>query len=162
MIRVVVIDAAGFFSGYVSLLSHERIYTVKEVIEEIKDPLSRAIYENVASADRISILEPTTGSIRIALKAAAEEGILDALSEADRRLLALALDLRERGYEVLLITDDSYLHRLAGKLGIRTKGVRRPVLRSFKPRLYLCEVCGYRTRKRIDICPRCGSRISRA
>ncbi|HWQ16296.1 MAG TPA: hypothetical protein VNL13_00495 [Sulfolobales archaeon] len=159
MTRAIVIDAAGFFSGHVLLFSHDRIFTVKEVVEEIKDPMSRAIYENAVSAGKINVLEPSISSIRKAIDAAAEEGIIDALSEADKKLLALALDLVDKGYEVLLITDDSYLHRLARKLGIKTKGVRRPVPRFFKPRLYVCRVCGYRTMKRTETCPQCGSKV---
>lgn len=159
MTRAIVIDAAGFFSGHVLLLPHERVFTVKEVVEEIKDPMSRAIYENAASAGKVSVLEPSVSGIRKAIDAATEEGIIDALSEADKKLLALALDLVDKGYEVLLITDDSYLHRLAKKLGIKTKGVRRPVPRFFKPKLYICRVCGYKTMKRIEACPQCGSKI---
>lgn len=160
MTRAIVLDAAGFFSGYASMISKDKVFTVREVIDEIKDPWSRAIYENAASAYRVSIVEPSGESIEKALKAALEEDLVEALSDADKKLLALAIDLKERGYDVLLITDDSYLHRLARKLGVESRGARRSTPRSFKPRLYFCEVCGYKTRKRVEACPQCGSRVS--
>lgn len=160
MDRAIVLDAAGFFSGYVAMFSNQKIYTVGEVVDEIKDPRSRSIYENIVSADRISVIEPSPGSVRRVIEVAIQEGILEALSNADRKILALALDLREKGYDVLLITDDSYLHRLASKLGVSSKGARRGTPRSFKRVIYRCEVCGYRTRKRVETCPICGSRIT--
>lgn len=160
MARAIVLDAAGFFSGYASMLSSEKIYTVREVVDEIKDPRSKSIYENMVSANKINIVEPSPTSIKRAIEAAIEEGFLEALSNADRKILALALDLKEKGYDVLLITDDSYLHRLASKLGVSSRGARRDTPRSFRRRVYKCEVCGYKTRKRVETCPNCGSRIS--
>lgn len=160
MARAVVLDAAGFFSGYASMLSGDEIYTVGEVIEEIKDPLSRAAYENLSSARKIKVAEPSANSVRKIAEAAAEEDLLEALSTADKKLIALALDLKKKGYDVVLITDDSYIHRLAVKLGIESRGARRNTPRAFRPRLYICRVCGYRSKRRAEKCPQCGSKLS--
>ncbi len=160
MARAIVLDAAGFFSGYASMFLNEKIYTVGEVVDEIRDPQSRSVYRNMASANKVNIIEPSPASVKRVIEAAIEEGFLEALSNADRKILALALDLKEKGYDVLLITDDSYLHRLASKLGVGSKGARRDTPRSFRKRIYKCEICGYKTRKRVEICPQCGSRIT--
>ncbi|MCS7118203.1 MAG: PIN domain-containing protein [Thaumarchaeota archaeon] len=47
-------------------------------------------------------------------------------SVADVEVLAMALQLAEEGNEVLLLSDDSVVQKVATKLGIRCKGVKYP------------------------------------
>ncbi|MEM1610969.1 MAG: NOB1 family endonuclease [Sulfolobales archaeon] len=157
-----IVDTAGFLAGYIATIYGARIFTVKEVLEEVKDTWSKERLELVLDSGKIDVLEPSNESIKKARAIASGENLLDALSETDQKLLALAIELKEKGQKVALITDDSYLHVLARKLGIASRGVRREVPKRFKPRIYICEVCGYSTIKKIDRCPICGSPIKRA
>lgn len=154
-----VIDTAGFLSGHVSLISHGRIYTVKEVMEEILDSDSRRRLEMLLNANKVTVIEPSADSIREAREVAMRENMLEALSRTDQMLIALAIDLKKKGYRVAIFTDDSYLHTLARKLGIKSYGARRGVPARHRIRIYYCEVCGYSSRKRIEKCPTCGSKV---
>jgi rRNA maturation endonuclease Nob1 len=154
-----VIDTAGFLSGHVSLISHGRIYTVKEVIEEILDSGSRKRLETLLNANKVTVIEPSADSIREAREIAMRENILEALSRADQMLIALAIDLKKKGYRVAIFTDDSYLHSIARRLGIKSYGARRGIPAHLRLRIYYCEVCGYSSRKRIEKCPICGSKV---
>jgi rRNA maturation endonuclease Nob1 len=155
----IVVDTAGFLAGYISTIYGAKVYTVKEVIDEVKDVESRERLELMLGAGKVEVCEPTSENIEKARAVASSEKILEALSEADQKLLALAIELKEKGYNVMLVTDDSYLHALAKKLGILSKGVRRESPKKFRPRIYMCRVCGYSSVRRIDKCPSCGSTI---
>ncbi len=157
-----VIDTAGFLSGYIATIYGTKIYTVKEVLEEVKDSCSKERLELVLSSGKIDVREPSRYSIERVRAIASEENFLEALSETDQKLLALAIELKEKGHRVVLLTDDSYLHMLAKKLGITSRGVKRGVPMKFKTRVYICEVCGFSTIKKIDRCPLCGSSVKEA
>ena len=157
-----VIDTAGFLSGYIATIYGTKIYTVKEVLEEVKDSWSKERLELILSSGKIDVREPSKYSIEKARAIASEESFLEALSETDQKLLALAIELKENGDRVVLLTDDSYLHMLAKKLGITSRGVKRGVPMKFKTRIYICEVCGFSTMKKIDKCPSCGSPVKEA
>ncbi|MEM4971668.1 MAG: NOB1 family endonuclease [Sulfolobales archaeon] len=157
-----IVDTACFLAGYITTIYGAKIFTVKEVLEEVKDAWSRERLELLLNSGKIDVLEPSKESIEKARAIASRENLLDALSETDQKLLALAIELKEKGWRVTLITDDSYLHALARKLGIVSRGVRREVPKRFKPKIYICEVCGYSTIKKIDRCPICGSPIKAA
>jgi len=154
-----VVDTAGFLQGYISIAADTKIYTVRGVLEEVRDPESRQRLELIEAAGKLEVREPGRESFEEVIRIAGEAGILEGLSKTDQELAALAAELRKEGYRVVIATDDSHLHTLAKRLGVESVGVRRSKPRSFKPRIYVCEVCGYTTKKRIDRCPSCGSAV---
>jgi len=125
----------------------------------VRDPESRQRLELIEVSGKLEVCEPSRESLEEAARIAREAGVLEALSKTDQKLVALALELKGKGYRVVIATDDSYLHALAKRLGVESIGVRRGKPRAFKPRIYTCEVCGYTSPKRIDRCPVCGSEI---
>jgi len=92
-----IVDTAGFLSGYIATIYGTKIYTVKEVLEEVKDSWNREILELILNSGKIDVREPSGYSIERARAIASEENLLEALSETDQKLLALAIELKEKG-----------------------------------------------------------------
>ncbi|MEZ0290438.1 MAG: hypothetical protein ABWJ42_05045 [Sulfolobales archaeon] len=158
MRRVLVLDTAGLFVIQ-SLTSHENLWTVPRALEEVLDEESRRSLESIIAAGRINIVEPEKRFRDEISRIAVERGFREALSDTDIDVVALAYQLKGLGYEPVIFSDDSFVHRLARIVGIESVSVRRRVSGRSVLRIYVCDVCGYKTLKRIDRCPVCGSKM---
>jgi rRNA maturation endonuclease Nob1 len=118
-----VLDAAAFFAGYQLYLT-KNVYTVKEVIQEVKDSESLKNLQLALSAGRVEILEPGEAHRERINRLAGELNMLSKLSKADLELLALASDLRERCGRVVVISDDSAVRRVATRIGAATLTIK--------------------------------------
>jgi UPF0271 protein len=87
----------------------EKIFTVKEVIEEVKDKISTVKLSGLNP----KIIEPSTKAVEDVKKAARETGDLEGLSQTDLKVLALA---KEKN--LTIISDDRSIQNVAEKLGI--------------------------------------------
>lgn len=112
--------------------------------------------------DRIQVQMPEERFLREVEASALELGEASALSDADKELLALALQLKPVG-QVELVSDDYSVQNMAEALGIGYRGLTtRGIQQRFKWLLY-CPGC-HRVfdRPPIDgLCPHCGSEIKR-
>jgi len=112
-----VLDTSAFIKGVPPELLDGPAYTVPEVIEELKDDLSRVRYE-VAS---VRVKEPEDWAVRRARRRARVTGDLVRLSKTDLKVLALAIELREK-HDVVLVSSDYSVQNVALTLGIRVYG----------------------------------------
>lgn len=154
--EVVILDTAGILSGHLAMLGG-RVFTVESVISEVRDRESSYRLEMAISAGKLVVARPGRESINRILSTAASRGLDRILSRTDIEVAALALEMAEKGFKVVVITDDSVLHTLCKILGIKSAGARRRTPSTYRPRMYVCRVCGYRSWSRIDRCPSCGS-----
>jgi UPF0271 protein len=115
----IVFDTAAFLAG-LHLLIKEKIFTVEEVIREVKDSYSstRLIYG--LEADRVEIIDVEKNAFPITLP----DRLKEKLSETDLKVISLALLLRSEGKDVLVFTDDYALQQSLRMLGINFKPVR--------------------------------------
>ena len=156
--EILVLDTAGLLIA-TSISSPQEIYTVPRAIDEVRDETSRSRLELVLSSGKIRITQPSKDSIREIEEIVNRQGFREALSQTDIEVLALALDLVKRGSRVVVVSDDSFIHRVARSLGIRTMSIKHRVSGTSSLRYYVCPVCGYRSLKRFDRCPVCGTVI---
>lgn len=154
--EVVILDTAGILAGHLSML-RGRAFTVEGVVSEVRDSDSSYRLETAINAGKLVVARPGGESVEKILMVAARHGLEGALSRTDVEIAALALEMVERGSKAVVITDDSALHAICRILGIRSTGARRRTPTSYRPKVYVCSVCGYRCRSRIDRCPVCGS-----
>ena len=118
-------------------------------MDELKSE-KRLVAESLIKEGALTVLEPEKTYMWRVEKAARETGDYEKLSEADKSVLALALQLG-----AILVTDDFHVQNVAAVLGIPVQGeVRiRRVLRWVRK----CVNCGAEyppdTKGR---CPRCG------
>ncbi len=156
--KAYVIDAAGFFAGVQNKLYDGCVATVQEVVDEVKDRLSRRGLEEALAAERLILMEPSEKALRKVTEMADELGELGRLSDTDNKLLALALELINKGLEVVVVSDDRSVQNVALSIGAKVLGIKRMSLRRSRRYVYVCQACGYISR-RPGICPKCGSSI---
>jgi len=125
--------------------------TVPEVVSEILDENS-SIYFNVKGLKVESASDKSTNIVK---EVSSKTGDIYRLSETDLKVLAKALDEKEKGNDVVLVTDDYSIQNVAMALGIKFETVvRQGISKGFKW-VRVCKGCG----RKIDseICPICGS-----
>ena len=157
--RVIVLDTSAFVAGLDPFSTSEEQYTVPAVRDEIpEDSVMGFKFKTAEENGKIKIENPTEESLKRARKSALAVGDSFFLSETDLQLLALAIELRERGLSPLIATDDYSIQNVAKQMGIEfaplvTFGIRRrlewlrycPACHKTYPAEYKsssCEVCG--------------------
>ena len=142
---------SGFFFSDCSITGEA--YTTPSVCDELIDFRSRGKFEK-CSAEGLHIVSPSAKNRERVLKAAKRSRDINIISDTDRDILALALDL-----EAVLYTDDFAIQNVAGVLGVQTA----PIIQRRAKRIhwkYRCSGCG-RYFDHDGECLICGSIIKR-
>ncbi len=127
------------------------------VVNELKDNVSKLIFDGFY--DLITVFEAHKRYISRVEKLASKFGGKQVLSKTDISVLAVALELKEKyNNEVVIVTEDYDIQNLAevlsiGYSSIQGKKIKR-VLRFYKK----CKACGRVYSGDLDACPDCGSR----
>jgi UPF0271 protein len=146
----VVLDASVFFSDW-----HPEgdLFTTHSVCDELRDIRSRGNYEKLC-AEGLRIMSPGRESKEVVTAAATTSRDASVISDTDRDLLALALEL-----EAALYTDDFAIQNVALILGVKTHPInQRRAKRVYWK--YRCTGCG-RYFDHDGECPVCGSVVKR-
>jgi endoribonuclease Nob1 len=145
-----VLDASIFFSD---MKPDGDLYTTPSVCDELRDIRSKGNFEKLSAAG-LRVVSPGTGNLERVHAAAVGTRDSGVISDTDRELLALAMDL-----EAVLYTDDFAIQNVAIALGVKTHPInQRKARRVFWK--YRCSGCG----KYFDHdgeCPVCGAAIKR-
>jgi UPF0271 protein len=150
-----VLDTSVLYYGKDLPLGFECVITPGVVRELDKEGMSARL--ELLMATRVRVSSPSERSLRKVSEESEKTGDSRRLSEADKELLALALDL---GYE--LITDDYSIQNLARAMGIPARGFDQKGItevfewqakckgcgKVFPADVRVCDVCGTETRTR--------------
>jgi UPF0271 protein len=172
--RAIVLDTSALFAGLDPFLISEEQYTVPAVRDEItENSVLEFRFKTAEENGKIKVESPDQKFLEKARNAASEVGDAFFLSEADLQILALALELKARGYSPLIATDDYSIQNVAKQMEMEfaplaTFGIRRhlqwlrycPACHKRYPATYRsskCEVCGTEL-KRKPLRTNCGDR----
>jgi len=126
--KCLVADTAAFLAG-THLQATTPVYTVAEVLEEVRDQRSRRLLQLAVEADKIIVEQPPHEAVRQAIHHASQIGTRRSLSATDIAILALAIHLKQtRTCNPILVTDDYKLQKTAGHAGIEYRPVKTPGL----------------------------------
>lgn len=121
-----VLDASAFINS--SLFDiRETYYTIRDVLEELKDLRSKSLAESALYSGKLIVREPDEISVKRVVDKAKEVGSYGHLSETDIRVLALAIDLKAD-----IMTDDFTIQNLAKHLNVEFMGVMRGEIKEKK------------------------------
>ncbi len=114
--KALVLDTSAFITGFGP---DARCYTctVREVINEIRNRELKLKVELFLDDGSLKLAEPSEKALARAKKTAERSGDISALSDADLKVVALALDLKEN-FEVSIMTDDYGIQNVAKILKI--------------------------------------------
>ena len=135
--------------------------TVPKVIEEVKTLRHRASVEVLLEAKTLDVVEVAREYLREVLEVAKKNGDIASLSETDLEVLALALQLKEEGYDPILMTDDYTVQNLASRLKIRYRSVRAKGIEKRIRWRYRCTACGRVYYEFLEECTICGHELKR-
>jgi UPF0271 protein len=128
----------------------------------VRDEIARLRYEGARASGRLVETSPSEvcmGRIEIEVRHLGESN----LSPTDRRLLALALQLREEGLDPVLVSDDYSVQNTASKLGLgfRSRGAKGITKRLVW--LTYCPGCRrtFDKEQEGNVCPVCGTELKR-
>ena len=150
--------------GYNPLSISEEQFTTSSIIDELHSNTTQYIRLKLAlEAGKLKVHTPSTASLEEVTEAARTVGDLTVLSEADKDILAVALDLSKSDFSPQLVSDDYAIQNVAEYLNIKyvsltTFGIRY----RFKWILY-CPGCKrrYAPDTREKVCNICGTKLKR-
>ena len=161
--KIYVLDASGIIGGFIS--SKYQNITTNDVISEIKDLKSQMDLESALKEGVITIEEPNFSSINQVQTAIENSGDILRLSEVDKKVVALALTLKN-DFHPVVVTDDYSMQNILKIMqipyrSVLTKGItevygwikicrgcRKKYPPDYEPKE--CEICGSAVyRKRI-------------
>ncbi len=162
LMRRVILDTSAFIQGY-NLSPDEEYYTVPEVLEEIHEEFGRMRYEGARSSGRLREMrteEKWLNEIEVKTSSAGEA---HRLSITDKRLLALALQLKSEGEAPTIVSDDYSVQNMASRLGFAFKAqATRGIKKVLEWSIY-CPGCYRKFEKpqEDNVCPVCGTPLKR-
>ena len=157
-------DTSAFIAGFDPLSIRDAQYTVPAVRNELAShSLSLTRLNAAVEGGKLEVREPNPEYVKKIETSSMAVGDLRFLSDADLQVLALALELKEKGYSPHIVTDDYSIQNVANQLGIQfaplmTFGIRY----RFRWILY-CPACHrkYAPNHRSKRCGVCGTELRR-
>jgi UPF0271 protein len=162
--KTLVLDTSAFIAGYEPAGDNVELYTVPEVLEELRDPMARLRAQAALDSGKLRAKNPEKRFTEEVVRAAEETGDLTSLSSTDVSVLSLALQLKESKGDLTLVSEDYSVQNVADRLGVKhislaTAGIsRRIVWETYCPgcrRTYEnlapgedCPVCGTKLKKK--------------
>jgi len=149
-----ILNAPGFrFS------SEHKYLTTDAVAGEMRDLVSRNFIQAAIGQKSLSIRNPESAALKEISLRSKELGLR--LSDADKSILALALELRSRKRSFTLITDDRSVQNLASALKFRFIDVLHGRISETLKFSKNCPVCGKEYTSYVEECEDCGTRLIR-
>ena len=157
---VFVHDASGLFAGAPLNLPGKH-YTTPKVIEEVKDRHSSLLLQFALNSGKLEVIEPQGKYFRKVKEEAKRIGEIVALSSTDISVIALALELKDKDYDVVVVTDDYAVQNTVLHLGIEFLSMKTIGIKKMVRYQVYCPVCGWEGVTSLKICPRCESALKR-
>jgi len=163
--EVYVLDTTALISGLDPNVINKTLWTVREVVDEIKDSRNTLRTEMAIETGTMKIGKPSVTATTKVRQTAERTGDIVALSETDIKVLSLAVDLREAGHDVVILSDDYSVQNVASRLKFKCKAYATAGIRyEIKWELY-CPSCFHTIEmspKGKDMfCSICGTKMKR-
>jgi len=157
--KVYVLDSSAFIGGFCS--EKKPNFTVPEVISEVKDVKSNLFLQSAVEKGILQIKEPDNLSILKLESIIKKSGDLIRLSTVDKRVIALALTLKNDKLEPDVVTDDYSMQNVLKILRIPYRSVLTDGIKDIYNWIKICKGCKkkYETDYKFDECEICGSPI---
>ena len=142
--KTLIVDASAVINGFVTKYSDSKLITTTKVVKELK---SRGEIEDLIEH------APKKDIIRVVSNM--NKDLSDKISEADKELLALAIEFRAP-----VVTDDYGIQNIAKKLGVEFIPVLEEGITKIIEWEYYCSGCRRKAGKS-GVCKTCGGKIKR-
>jgi len=162
--QVIVLDTSAFVAGFDPFSISAEQYTIPMVKKElIVSSMSRVRFQTAVESGKLKVKTPDRIFLEKVKTSANIIGDTFFLSETDFQILALALELKTRGYSPLIATDDYSIQNVANQMGIKFASLATFGIRFRLHWMRYCPACrrrypaDYRSRK----CEVCDTELKR-
>ena len=154
-----VLDASAFINGFQP--KGQFNFTVSEITDEVKDLKSKILLDQGIEDGKIIIKEPKEEFIKELNEIISESGDDLRLSEADKKLLALALDLRCENENIKVLTDDYSMQNVLKIIDIPYDSIITEGIKGVYNWVKTCQGCKreFDADYPFDDCEVCGSKV---
>jgi len=162
--KIFVLDTSAFIAGFDPFSIQDPMYSVPGVRNELaNNSLPWTRFSTAVASGKLKVQAPRVEYVERVRVSSKAVGDLLFLSEADKQVLALALELKDTGFKPQIVTDDYSIQNVANQLSIEfaslmTFGIRY----RFHWTLY-CPACyrKYPADYRSKHCQICGTELKR-
>lgn len=154
-----ILDASAFINGFEP--KGQFNFTVSEITDEVKDLKSKILLDQAIEEGKIIIKEPKEEFIQELNEIISESGDDLRLSDADKKLLALALDLRSENENINVLTDDYSMQNVLKIMDIPYDSIITEGIKGVYNWVKTCEGCKkeFDADYPFDDCEICGSKV---
>jgi UPF0271 protein len=156
--KVLIIDTSAILSGKTIDTKDIKIITTPGVYKELNPGGRDYQFFQFLLEKGLKICTPSKESIKKVNSLSKQTGEIDRLSDEDKEILALAIDIKEDG-EVAIITDDYSIQNMAYILKIDFINLSKKSITKKFIWSYQCVGCGKKFKDNIKNCPICGTEI---
>lgn len=154
MEKIYVLDSTVFLEGQTWFVSGEPCVTVYEVLEEMKSGQASIEFDKMVRLG-LAIVQPDSKYVKVV--DGAIESTNDKVSVADKMVVALALHYKNKGKNVVVVSDDYAVQNLSKHLGLEFMPLAQKGIKQKFTWLKKCKACGKRIEPNEDVCHICGS-----
>ena len=162
--KAIILDTSAFIAGFDPFSIKNVQYSVPMVEKELfQDTLSWTRFQAAVENKKLHVKEANEDFVNKVKEASKTVGDISFLSEADLQVLALALEVKDRGETPLIVTDDYSIQNVANQIGVEfaplmTFGIRfRLHWIRYCPACYRKYPADYKFKK----CKICGTKLKR-
>ncbi|MEM2875845.1 MAG: ribonuclease VapC [Candidatus Bathyarchaeia archaeon] len=161
--KPLIIDTSALIVGFDPSSIDSEQYTVPLVEEELKGSyilLSRL--KTAVNMGKLKIKKPKQSFLEDVESHSKRVGDYLFLSETDKYVLALALELKSAGRQPIILTDDYSIQNLADSMGIEFKSLSMLGIKFRYVWTLYCAACGkeYPPKRRVKFCEVCGTKLT--
>ena len=157
-------DTSAFIAGFDPFSISEEEYTVPLVRSEITgNSMAWVRFKTAVDNGKLKVVTPKRIFMNKVKAAAKVVGDKFFLSDADLQVLALALELKTRGYSPLVATDDYSIQNVANQMKIKFASLATFGIRFRLEWVRYCPACHrrYPPDYKFETCEVCGTRLKR-
>ncbi len=162
--RAVVLDTSAFVAGFDSFALGDEQFTVPKVEEEIRrNSMVKMRLEMAIESGKLKVKAPSQEFAAKAKVSSNKVGDSFKLSETDKQLLALAVELKDAGYSPQIVTDDYSIQNVATQMGIEFLSLATLGIKRLLEWVRYCPACykEYSADSKFKECLVCGTELKR-
>jgi len=162
--RIIILDTSAFIAGFDPLTIQNEQYSVPLVKDElVSNSLLWTRLTTAIGSAKLKIRQPSIEFVDKVKEASKRVGDVLSLSEADKQVLALALELKSAGYSPLIVTDDYSIQNVANQIGVEFAPLMTFGIRFRLHWILYCPAChkNYPSDYRLKVCEVCGTVLKR-
>ena len=161
---IVVLDTCAFIAGFDPFSVDEEQYSVPIVKNELfSNSLAWVRFNTAVERGKLKVRTPSVSFLDRIKEASKTVGDVLFLSDVDVQVLALALELKSKGYNPLIVTDDYSIQNVANQIGLKFAPLMTFGIRFRLYWILYCPACHrkYPSDCKLKFCEVCGTQLKR-